>query len=108
MHHCLKTPSGRACGLRLESDRLGNDFYDALEWADEHFSGHFVKQTDEHVYICADVLKKIDQADREALETEPIPASGIGLSLGDGGAPNSGSGPDNGDDDGAVAEPSGL
>lgn len=93
MHHCLKAPSGNVLGLRLDAETLGPAFYDVLDWADEHFPGYFVEQTDGRVYVCSEALGDTDAADRESLRTEPLE----GLGPVDQNAGSSGNGPVGGD-----------
>ena len=106
MHHTLQTPNGRVLGLRLDPSSLGDEFYDVLAWADDHFSSYFVEQTDEHVYVGANVLRKIDASKREALRTEPLSAGERSLTADPEQESGSGSGQDD-DDGGAIAEPAG-
>jgi hypothetical protein len=106
MHHTLQTPNGRVLGLRLDPSSLGDEFYDVLAWADDHFPSYFVEQTDEHVYVCADVLRKMETSEREALRTEPLSAGEQGLTAEPEQESGGGSGQD-GDDGGAIAEPAG-
>ena len=94
MHHCLKAPSGHVLGLRLDAEILGNAFYDVLDWADEHFPGYFVEQTNGCVYVCSEALADMGTADRDSLRAEPLE----GLGPVNQNADPSGNSPNDGDD----------
>lgn len=100
MHYCLKGPQGQVVGFRLGAEALGHEIYDILDWADEHFSSYFVKQTDDHVYVCDDAVEDQDTLHAEPLsggddESGPPPSGSGGGSRG--GDPDDGGG-------GAIAE----
>jgi hypothetical protein len=109
MHHYLKTETDQVLGLRLDASILSDEFYDVLAWADDRFPSYFVKQTDDHVYVCADTVKEMDASDRTALHTAPLAADGAGPTAADlSEDPTTQNDQDDSGDDGAVTEPTGL
>jgi uncharacterized membrane protein YgcG len=121
-NYCLKGPDGTVVGFRLRAEALGHRIYDVLDWADEHFSSHFVEQTDGQVYVCSDTVREIREDEIRAEPLEGDGPHGDGSSGGrssggpSGGGPSGGSGgsdPDGkspvGDSGGgAVAAPGGF
>lgn len=77
-NYCLKGPQDQVVGFRLGADDLGHEIYDILDWADEHFSSHFVKQTGDHVYVCS-------ESARGALEADELHAEPLSIETGNGG-----------------------
>jgi hypothetical protein len=85
MNYCLKGPQDQIVGFRLETEDLGHEIYDILDWADEHFSSHRVEQTDDCVYVCS-------EAARETLDSSEIRAEPVSIKT-DGPGGESGRGP---------------
>ena len=82
-NYCLKGPRDQVVGFRLEIETLGHEIYDILDWADEHFSAHFVEQTDDHVYVCS-------ESARDALEANELRAEPLSIESKDTGSPGNG------------------
>ena len=120
-NYYLKGPEGQVVGFRLQADELGHRIYDILDWADEHFSSHFVEQTGGQVHVCSDTVREISA---EEIRAEPLerggpsdagPSGGSSSGRPPGGGPSGGSGGSGPEDKspvgsggGAVAESEGL
>lgn len=105
---CLKGPRGQVVGFRLGAENLGHEIYDILDWADEHFSSHFVEQTDGHVYVCSESAREALKANE--LQAEPLSIGGPdGRSGGGpaGGGLSGGGGPSGGGSSGGSSGPGG-
>jgi hypothetical protein len=75
-NYCLKGPQGNIVGFRLGAEELGHEIYDILDWADEHFSSHVVKQTDGCVYVYSETA-------REKLSGDEVHAEPLSIESGD-------------------------
>jgi uncharacterized membrane protein YgcG len=107
-NYCLKGPRGQVVGFRLGAENLGHEIYDILDWADEHFSSHFVEQTDGHVYVCSESAREALRANE--LQAEPLSIGGPdGRSEGGpaGGGLSGGGGPSGGGSSGGSSGPGG-
>ena len=120
-NYYLKGPEGQVVGFRLRAEELGHRIYDILDWADEHFSSHFVEQSDGQVLVCSEAVRAISE---EEIRAEPLEGGGPsgdsssgGPSSGrpPGGGPSGGSGGSGPEDKspagsggGAVAEAGGF
>jgi len=122
-NYYLKGPDGQVVGFRLRANELGHRIYDILDWADEHFSSHFVEQTGGQVYVCSDTVREIREDEIRAEPLEGDSPGGNGPAEGgpsgggpSGGGPSGGSGGSGPEDKspvgdsggGAVAETEGL
>lgn len=72
-NYYLKGPDGQVVGFRLRAEELGQRIYDILDWADEHFSSHFVKQTGGQVHVCSEMVREISE---EEIRAEPLEEGG--------------------------------
>jgi uncharacterized membrane protein YgcG len=97
-NYCLKGPRDQVVGFRLGTETLGHEIYDILDWADEHFSSHFVEQTGENVYVCSESAREALEANE--LRTEPLSIESMDTDGRSGGGPSlggpSGGGPSGG------------
>ena len=83
-NYCLKGSQGQVVGFQLDAENLGHEIYDILDWADEHFSAHFVEQTEDHrVYVCS-------ESARGALEANELHAEPLSVEGSDGGGSRDG------------------
>lgn len=69
MHYCLRDPDSQVIGLRLNSDELGHDIYDILDWADEKFASYSVEQANGYVQVHSERLDDVEEIHEEPLET---------------------------------------
>jgi uncharacterized membrane protein YgcG len=83
-NYCLKGPQDQVVGFRLGAENLGHEIYDILDWADEHFSSHFVEQTGNRVYVCSESARGALEADELRAEPLSIESSDRGGSPGNG------------------------
>jgi hypothetical protein len=87
-NYCLKGPQGQVVGFQLDAENLGHEIYDILDWADDHFSAHFVEQTEDQVYVCS-------ESARGALEAGELHAEPLSVERSDSGG-SRGGGPSGG------------
>lgn len=96
-NYYLKGPDGRVVGFRLQAEELGHGIYDILDWADEHFSSHFVEQGGGQVHVCSETVREISE---EEIRAEPLegggPSGGGPSGRGPSGGGPSGGGPSGG------------
>jgi uncharacterized membrane protein YgcG len=108
-NYCLKAPDDQVVGFRLEIETLGHEIYDILDWADEHFSSHFVEQTEDCVYVCSESAREALAANE--LRAEPLSIERGGPDGRSGGGPTlggpSGGGPSGGGSSGGSSGPGG-
>jgi len=83
-NYCLKAPDNQVVGFRLGTETLGHEIYDILDWADEHFSSHFVEQTEDQVYVCSESAREALAANELRAEPLSIESGGEGNSSGGG------------------------
>lgn len=68
MHYSLRRPAGDVIGLQLDAEELGREIYQILDWADQSFDSHSVKQTGGHVYVCSDDVERAGRVRKEPLK----------------------------------------
>ena len=83
-NYCLKGPEDQVVGFRLGAENLGHEIYDILDWADEHFSSHFVEQTGDQVFVCSESARGALEANELRAEPLSIERGGRGGSSGNG------------------------